>query len=1599
MITTDLGQIGAPLIFQRSPGDVNAPSASLSIVPSYDGPAPYPQGSEFIAATKMSGTAYDDLVVKGLQVYGDQTTVANNGPAGYITGDINGIIINTPGLYTSSLFVSTLTAGSVIVPGTATSFTASVFMSTPILYSDNIENRIGITTSNITMNGTLNGFNAGFNGTTTLNQASIFNAQVVTASISTANISSVVANNGTYSTLNSLSASFSSLSASTLSASTIVASNINISSISTGVITAQLGNFSSISTGYLTAGNVSTFGNLIGLDTGTLNYGTISADVSVGSRAFNIRNNVFPPSFVGSLTGNTLGVQLQADSGTVFLGNFLGGFYPAQILPNKTVLLGSTITGPGAIITNLSSQTISTLNLNTQNFSTLNSRAGTLFANTATFSTANISTIAVGNFTANQIDANTLSSLTSRVSFAITSTLQLKADVTVSPDINLGLGNVIQGLIGGAATQALGVTIGAAGLATGATALITGRTSGGVNPSIFQTVNGSTQLQFSTLGSAATSVFLDTDSAAPLTTPGNLTRTTTIVPAGTYCVRSVSDPLNIDSATRGIQMFGQWVPVVTGQATFPTINVSTLNASTLTSRSASISSLFVSSLVAGASVAPDILTASSINMSGNLNGFNPAATLAWAGPSILLSTSIHRLSLVDQFLGAQGQIFGINQPNTGITVVAPNGMRIQNADTPLIPNIGFNSNATVDIYSTLRVAGVQAYGVANVSTLNVSTLNANIQAVIPPVLGVSTLNVSGNVNLSTNSLLFVPGSGIISSLTVSSLFTPGSSNAGIPSTLNASTVNVSGSLTLNNPGFGIFVNTPNNRLPGIQYTNLASQVQGSLDGFSSAQPITPGLFMTVNSNFSISGGFGVNDLIARFTFADKAMAISTVNASTVNTTTINTSNISTTSLLVNGIATISTLNVSTLNANILATIPSTLNASTINMTGPLTLNNAGFGIFISSPNNQLPGIQFANLSNQVQGSLDGFSLTDGQISTGLFMTVNSNFTINGGFGLNDLIARFSASNKSLNISTVNTTNLSTTFLRASTITAPVFNIQNTAVPLTNGILTGGNPSLGLNGVYLATNYEFDVAINPNKVGSIFNVNTTGGGRVTANTGFFANGVTTSTLSARTGTISSFTVSSINGAIYPPSGLAIPSTLAVSSLTATGNVTLTNAGALFQAATTGVQNRSVQNTNGVSQGVITGGNPDLGQSGVYITAQNGLKLNTLSQAIFNATITDGFATLNMGAAGSANSIIYSQIFNATSNVRIFPTGSPTVPVALTAPNNTDALLLTNGALSISTNGASSGAPGFAPLNVNAQTINMLGQQGFNLTSTAPVNVVPGISTPTINVSSINGAVYPPPAVLLPAGAVITWGGLTAPTGWLICDGSTVLVATYPALYAAIGVRYTTNFQSAPPVGSFYLPDLTYAVPMGARQTNYQATISFRTGPDINSYCPPGSNKLWEIQTVVRGQINIGSRFNLVGATGDIFIAKFIDWNPANNGGYVLVFNNNPTIPSVGPGFFPLTGTGAAGALYTSGKYGGAGVPNTAKTMTLEEIAPHTHGGSPGTYTTGTGASPPQAGTNGPTVYQDGVNSINGVGFVNTAYRMDPNYISMFYIIKT
>jgi microcystin-dependent protein len=56
--------------------------------------------------------------------------------------------------------------------------------------------------------------------------------------------------------------------------------------------------------------------------------------------------------------------------------------------------------------------------------------------------------------------------------------------------------------------------------------------------------------------------------------------------------------------------------------------------------------------------------------------------------------------------------------------------------------------------------------------------------------------------------------------------------------------------------------------------------------------------------------------------------------------------------------------------------------------------------------------------------------------------------------------------------------------------------------------------------------------------------------------------------------------------------------------------------------------------------------------------------------------------------------------------------------------------------------------------------------------------------------------------IPVGSVFAFAGLNPPNGYLICDGSEVLVSKYQALYSVIG----DIFFSTPTAGHFTLPDL-------------------------------------------------------------------------------------------------------------------------------------------------------------------------------------------------
>ena len=131
---------------------------------------------------------------------------------------------------------------------------------------------------------------------------------------------------------------------------------------------------------------------------------------------------------------------------------------------------------------------------------------------------------------------------------------------------------------------------------------------------VYETISGTTQFQFSTLGAPVYSVFRTTDQVNPNQTFGREIFTSTIIPAGSKVVRSVSDPYQFPiistiaiSTTNYLQSFGQWHAILE-----PDYN---LYASTLTANLISSGSAYVSSINANTA------SISSLNVSsiyGNL---------------------------------------------------------------------------------------------------------------------------------------------------------------------------------------------------------------------------------------------------------------------------------------------------------------------------------------------------------------------------------------------------------------------------------------------------------------------------------------------------------------------------------------------------------------------------------------------------------------------------------------------------------------------------------------------------------------------------------------------------------------------------------------------------------------------------------------------------------------------------------------------------------------------------------------------------------------------------------------------------------------------
>lgn len=65
------------------------------------------------------------------------------------------------------------------------------------------------------------------------------------------------------------------------------------------------------------------------------------------------------------------------------------------------------------------------------------------------------------------------------------------------------------------------------------------------------------------------------------------------------------------------------------------------------------------------------------------------------------------------------------------------------------------------------------------------------------------------------------------------------------------------------------------------------------------------------------------------------------------------------------------------------------------------------------------------------------------------------------------------------------------------------------------------------------------------------------------------------------------------------------------------------------------------------------------------------------------------------------------------------------------------------------------------------------------------------------------------IIVPIGTIDMYGGASAPTGWLLCDGTAVNRTTYVDLFGVIGTSYGTGDGST----TFNLPDMRGRVPAG------------------------------------------------------------------------------------------------------------------------------------------------------------------------------------------
>jgi microcystin-dependent protein len=416
------------------------------------------------------------------------------------------------------------------------------------------------------------------------------------------------------------------------------------------------------------------------------------------------------------------------------------------------------------------------------------------------------------------------------------------------------------------------------------------------------------------------------------------------------------------------------------------------------------------------------------------------------------------------------------------------------------------------------------------------------------------------------------------------------------------------------------------------------------------------------------------------------------------------------------------------------------------------------------------------------------------------------------------------------------------------------------------------------------------------------------------------------------------------------------------------------------ATTVAANKVYHGTN--SPVVISWGAQNISDLIAYVQSLVTGSLGTASNTVFGSTK----VTLNMGTKPRARSAIVSEQTPPVMTVLVNPFAT-VGPAGL--------VVYAGGSSSTITAPISNPRVDLVVYNVNSSALALrTGSEGSTPSTPSPTDgdivlceVYNRVGETSIkeNDDSTNGYIrrwyeLTPFAVYPPSGSIHAYGGTSAPTGYLNCDGSAVSRATYAPLFTAISTTWGAGDGST----TFNVPDLRGRVAIGAGTGTRVATIASISGNvfTVTGLTNAHNNEFQTGEAIVFAATTAGNLTNAatyyVIKTGNLTFSVTDTLAHAQNGTNII------TLAGTEAGTFTLTLT-----TRTIGDFGGE--ENHA--MNSTELLAHTN--SIGTASSA-GAGSVSAVYNSATA----TNSFNsGSTGGNAAMNIMQPFASILYIIKT